>query len=307
MTGQRDIFITGSHRSGSSWVAKMIAPSGDFLIRDEEIFNGAGEIAKHPFPWMYPYVCAENEARFYPYVKGVVEKKYSLLGGLQKVRAPKDLLRVAKRKLRSVARRLDGNRPQIFVEPIGLFSTEWFARRFQTQVVVVIRHPASFVSSLKRLNWGFNFSHLLEQGLLMDRFFLPFKKELENPPRRPDLIGIGILQWKILYSVIDRFRQEHPDWIFVRHEDLASDPIGKFRAMYQALGLEFREESEKVIHLHTSSDNPAEFDGRRDRSRRNSLETVQIWKKRLAPEEIRRIREGVEEVSRQFYGEESWS
>lgn len=306
MSETRDIFITGSHRSGSSWVGKTIAASGGFLIRDEEIFNPASEVATTPFPWMYPYVCSDNEECFCPYIEEVVEKKYSLWRGLQGVRKPKDLLRVGKRKLRSIARGFDGDRPQVFIEPIGLFSTEWFAGRFDTPVVVVIRHPASFVSSIKRLNWGFDFSHILDQKLLVERFLLPFKEELENAPRRPDLIGMGILQWKIFYSMVDHFRKEHPDWIFVRHEDLAVDPVGGFSSLFTALGLEFTEGTKDMIRLHTSSDNPVEFNGRRDQSRRNSLETVNIWKKRLTPEEVLRIREGVDEVAQKFYGEESW-
>src|SRR3990167_553624 len=142
-----DFYITGAHRSGSSWIGKMIASTGDFLVRDEEIFNWSTEIARSPFTGMYTYVCGENEANFESFVKKTVENRYDLLGGLARVRSLKDLARVAKRKLRSIGRGFNGHRPQIFVEPIGLFSTEWFVETFKARPIIVIRHPASFVSS----------------------------------------------------------------------------------------------------------------------------------------------------------------
>ena len=223
------------------------------------------------------------------------------------VRSLKDLARVAKRKLRSIGRGFNGHRPQIFVEPIGLFSTEWFVETFKARPIIVIRHPASFVSSLKKLNWGFDFTHLTSQKLLMDRYLSPFREELENPPRRPDLIGMGILQWKILYGFVRRMKEAHPDWLFVRQEDLASSPIAEFKKLFDRLGLPFSETARKTIEGHSSSNNPVEFSRGRDDSRRNSAETVTIWKKRLTEREIERIRENTASVASHFYDENSWN
>ena len=72
--------------------------------------------------------------------------------------------------MRSIGRMLRKNDGQILIEPIGFFSAEWFSKKYHTPVVLVVRHPASFVSSLKKLNWGFDFNCLLTQKELMECF-----------------------------------------------------------------------------------------------------------------------------------------
>lgn len=36
-------------------------------------------------------------------------------------------------------------------DPFALFSAEWFADNFDAEVIVIVRHPAAVVSSIKRL------------------------------------------------------------------------------------------------------------------------------------------------------------
>ncbi len=304
---KKHIYITGSHRSGSSWVGRMLSISGEFLMRDEEIFNVASEIGCQPFPWMYTYISQENEKQFYPYIQKCVDMKYDFFKSLSKIESLRDFGRVTKRKFRSLFRQFNSRFPQIFIEPIGLFSTEWFAKKFNTHVIVVIRHPASFVSSLKRLNWGFNFNHFLDQKNLMKRYLFRFEKEIQNHPQRPDIIGMGILQWKALYGTVEILTREHPEWIFVRHEDLASAPIEEFRKLYEKFNLSFTKKTEEIMNLYTSPLNVVEFHGKKDNSRRDSRKTVDIWKSRLTAAEIDRIRREVEPISRSFYNDHDWS
>ena len=59
---------------------------------------------------------------------------------------------IIKWKLHSIALNLFyKNNPTIFIEPMGLISTDWFARKFDTKILVIIRHPASFVSSINEV------------------------------------------------------------------------------------------------------------------------------------------------------------
>src|SRR5699024_11082686 len=52
-------------------------------------------------------------------------------------------------------------------DPIACMSSEWLHNRFDMEVVIVIRHPAAFVASLKRLNWDFDLNELICQEELM--------------------------------------------------------------------------------------------------------------------------------------------
>ena len=56
---------------------------------------------------------------------------------------------------------------ELLKDPIALFSTPWLVDRFNVHAVVMIRHPAAYVSSVSRLGWRFDFGYLLGQDLLM--------------------------------------------------------------------------------------------------------------------------------------------
>ena len=126
-----NLFITGAHRSGTSWVGKMIAASGDYCLRDEELFNCVSEIADFPFTNMYTHICEENEHLYQNFIDNMVNNNYSMSGALKRIQSSRDLLRVLKRKGRSLYRKSNYNNT-IFIEPIGLFSAEWFANKFNS-------------------------------------------------------------------------------------------------------------------------------------------------------------------------------
>ena len=90
-------------------------------------------------------------------------------------------------------------------------------------------------------------------------------------------------------------------------EDLASDPEPQFEALYGKLNLPFTPEVRARIRSHTSADNPKEAGaGRADQIARDSKSVVSIWKDRLSPAEIDRIRRETEDISTLYYGDEDW-
>lgn len=302
------LYITGIHRSGTSWVGNILAGGGEFRVKDEEIFNCEDNMTATPIRQMYLHVCRENETAYLDYVQGVLDDRYSVMRSLRRIRTVRDIARVVKRKARALGRAVSPRRRLILIEPIGLLSTEWFAQRFGARVVILVRHPASFASSLRRNDWGFDFRHLLDQPLLMRDQFARFEKELREAPPRTDVIGQAILLWKIMYSVVSRFQQQHPDWLVCRHEDLAANPQQRFRGLYGSLGLSFDDTSSRVVDDYSSERHPVErCVGVRDDSRRNSAGTVDIWRRRLSRAEVARIREGVGGVADLWYGERDWA
>jgi hypothetical protein len=79
----------------------------------------------------------------------------------------------------SLRHRLNGS-AALIKDPFAFFSSEWLAERFDMAVVVVIRHPAAFVSSIINLNWSHPFSHFLEQTLLLNERLVPFEDEIRE-------------------------------------------------------------------------------------------------------------------------------
>jgi hypothetical protein len=193
-------------------------------------------------------------------------------------------------------------------DPIAIFSTEWLAKKFDMDVVMLIRHPVAFVSSIKRLNWQHNFSDFIEQPLLMQDHLHPFEAELKDHVlNKRDIIDQGILLWKLIYFMVDKFRKAHEDFIFVKHEDLSLNPLEEFRTLFTRLNVKLTEDIRRMIMEYSDACNPAEApQGVMHQLKRNSTASINNWKTRLSDLEVKRIREGVESISSLFYKDEDW-
>jgi hypothetical protein len=184
-------------------------------------------------------------------------------------------------------------------------------------VVMTIRHPAAFVSGLKVKNWQFDFDkNFLEQPLLMRDYLQPFYDEIHEMVReRKDIIDQGILLWKIFYSIIDDFKKKYPNWIFIRHEDLAKNPLFEYQRLYERLGLKFSSKEKTFIETYTSASNPSNAPKQQFllkshvnlSVKRNSASSLKNWKTRLTDEEIDRIRNHTSPLSDKFYSASDWA
>lgn len=166
----------------------------------------------------------------------------------------------------------------------------------------MIRHPAAFVASLIAKGWTFDFREFLDQPRLM-LHLERFRPDIERLARDPgDIVDQGILLWNCIYGRTDDYRRAHPEWIFVRHEDLSRDPVAGFRAIFARLGLDFGETQlryvEELSGLQTSSDKSAPH------LRRNSLSNIDSWKRKLDQRQIGRILDGTEALRSLYYSEE---
>ena len=206
------------------------------------------------------------------------------------------------------AHRLRGARPLV-KDPIAVLAAPWLAREFDMQVVVMIRHPAAYAASLQRLNWTHDFSHFLDQPGLVDGLVPELRADIEEFARRPpDVVDQAALLWEVIYTVVDRYRAAHPDWLLVRHEDLSTAPAGGFQSMCSRLGIEYSAGVERFVAETTSASNPAEAgEGVVHSLRRHSAASVHTWHERLTAEEVARVRARTEETAAVFYADSDWS
>ena len=301
----RPILVTGTHRSGSTWVGRMIASHWRVKYYSEPLNP---ESPGCPARQYFHYVTEADEPRFLAYLKPIIQLKALTL---KETADPFCIIRFAG-KLGKLAgrfmRRGFGGRP-LLKDPMALLSAEWLARRYQSDTIVLIRHPAAFASSLKRLNWHFPFGDFLSQQQLMEDFLEPFRKDIERFARTPpDIVTQAILLWRILHGMILRYRLKHPEWTFVRHEDLSARPHEEFAKLFRALGLGFSARAYRTIAEYTDGDNPVEAaEGAVHQLKRDSLGNIWNWTQRLNRDEVLRIRRGTEEVARHFYSAADWS
>jgi hypothetical protein len=304
------ILVTGSHRSGSTWVGRTVARAPGVVYVEEPFHprHRPGICRAQPSCW-YQYVCEQNEDEggWRDALSHTLALRYDLLAELHRLRSPRDLGRLVRDWGRFTIGRLRSGRP-LMKDPIAFFSAPWIARRFEAQVVVLTRHPAAFASSLSRLGWTFDFGNWLDQPLLMRDLLAPWRAELDRARADPgDVIDQAALSWRVIAEVTRRWQEEHPDWQFVTHEELSREPIAGFRSLFETLKLPFSESIGETLAAATRAGNPAEAPaGTAHALRRDSRANISNWKHRLDADQIARLREAVGETATHFYGAEDW-
>jgi hypothetical protein len=287
----KPILITGSHRSGSTWLASMLALSEDTLIAHEP-FNIE--------PWAF---ALDGLARYW----------FTYAPALPQDAALEAFGRVLERRTRKIFLK---SQPQhwfpplrrgrlIVKDPIAALSCDWLAKNFDLEVIVLVRHPAAFAASLKRLGWKHPFDHFLKQEMLMRTHLERHRAEIENQPE--DIVEQAGLIWKCLYEVLFSYLESNPNWLAVKHEVLSGNPVAELRTLYEILGLKWTPVVEERVVRHTRSGNPVNVPkGAVHQLRRDSAANIWRWQEILTEKEKSRIYEITYPVSGPHYPDEDW-
>jgi hypothetical protein len=304
----KPILVTGAHRSGTTWAGKLIAASSRVGYIHEP-FGVRHDLGVLPVPiaFWFPYIDAENEAAYLEPVRNMLSWKYTLTAPRQCGHLRVSCFERFKRQSCFLAHRMLGSRPLI-KDPLALLAAEWLAETFGVQPVVLIRHPAGFYSSLKRLGWGQDFSHFLRQPKVMERYLKAFQEEIvEYAQNEHSHLDQMVLMWRIVYTIVHRYRQEHPEWLFVRYEDLCENVMGGSEKIFAHLSLSFDSRAKARIEKMSQAQNPKDVPvAQHGTVYRDSAAAAWTWKTRLSSEEIDYLRDATEDVWRLFYTDDYW-
>jgi hypothetical protein len=157
------ILVTGAHRSGTTWIGKMLALSPEIGYISEPLnrWHRPG-VMRAPVQYWYTYICADNEAEFLPALQETAQFNYHPWEEFRSLRSWKDALRMGRDGSIFLRGRVFHQRA-LLKDPFAVFSAPWFAQRLGSQVVISVRHPAAFVSSLVRLECAIGW-RLFEPG-----------------------------------------------------------------------------------------------------------------------------------------------
>ena len=297
----KPILVTGAHRSGTTWVGKMLAlaPGVAYL---HEPFNP--RFSAGAFDRYFTVVTVENESRYAGELERTLAFRYELLTRLRRRHAPKDVARSVRDFARAQRPRRSGARP-LMKDPIALLSAEWLAARFGMDVVVLIRHPAAFAASLKRLGWRHSFATFLDDGRLPE-VVRPYEDEIRAQAREPgDILAQAALLWRLLYNAVAGYRERHPDWVYLRHEDASLDPVGTFERLYGELDLERTSPARAEIARASAPGNPAELSTPHD-VELDSAASLGRWREQLTEDEVATLRQRTGDVWPRFYSDSDW-
>jgi len=307
MINTKPILITGSHRSGSTWVGNMIAKSPDvgYIHEPFNVRHRPG-LCSANWEYWFQYICEENESRYFDHISEMLNFTYHPIRQLFAIRNRRDPIHFVRDFKNFILYRIKKVRP-LLKDPIAFFSAEWLEEKFYADVIVLIRHPAAFAGSLKKMNWSFNFLNFLNQPLLMRDHLYPFESEIRKFTEKDyEIIDQAILLWNIIHYMVLKYRDKHPEWIFIRHEDISFDPINEFSSIFQKLKLHWSTDIQKEIEKYSSSNNPREQHNDNEFFKRNSKLNIWNWKHRLTESEIFKIRTQTQDISKNFYSEEDW-
>ncbi|MGB0383269.1 MAG: sulfotransferase [Ardenticatenaceae bacterium] len=297
------ILVTGAHRSGTTWVGKMLALSRYVFYLQEPFNPPHTHISPALLPHQWYYIRPNGEDDEEPPIKAAMDKVIALhepfnYSGLRY--RFNDKFNFFK-----YTRRLVGLPRPLVKDPVAVFSAAWLAQTYQMDVICLIRHPAAFVLSLIKADWPPEFESLLAQPALMEDYLHPFRAQMENPPQL--LVERAALLWTLIYYVLSSYLDQHHQWLVMRLEDIANHPIMGFDKLFHYLGLPYSRRIERIIDAYSNANNPIEAPpGNTGLIRRDSRASQQVWRERLQAAEIDAIRRITEPVSSRFYTDVDW-
>jgi hypothetical protein len=307
----RPILVTGSIRSGTTWVGHVLGTAPGVAVIHEP-FNIDHPVGTFAHRWSNQYTFLTDGAAETRAVDRAMSDTLTFrYRPFSHVRNHEGMLRTLG-LLRDLPRswhRRHVSRPRpLLKDPIAVFSAEWLAERFDMDVVILVRHPGAFAWSYKRINEPNRLADLLDQKTLMEGILAPYAVEVERAARTDDPIRQAATLWRIVYATVAGYRHRHPEWVIERHEDLSVDPLGRFSNLTERLDLPFTSRTRRFIDRTTNPHNPVEAPHDvLHHIRRNSRRNISVWQRRLTPEEIGRVRGLTEDVADLFYTPASWS
>jgi hypothetical protein len=279
----RNIFLLGHDRSGSTWIASTLGLAADAIYLHEPMNESSSRAGN----WeLYNTYLGRGEdspdhAKVYdPAAKGFGVKRLSL---------------------REWKIRLFSHPSIIIKETGGMLLGEWFEERYGGRILALIRHPAPVILSniaMDADNAGRWFEALKRQRPVAD---VPgFAAKLTSIDVR-DPVQTFAAVYCVRYEILLDQLECHPQWMLLRYEDFAADPVAEFRRLFASVGFDFTPEVEREVGRRCSSEGPESFFG----TERNSRAVLTRWKSKVDRDMERRIRRVLEEFSFPLYNSAS--
>jgi hypothetical protein len=284
------LFVSGNGRSGTSWIGETLGRADGVIYYREPCHpenNGLAGAAADDV-WSR-YVPPEGDD---PFLATRLEAAFAgrFRRGSGAAAAPATL--VPRRRVRVVGK-----------EVAAFMSSEWVARRWRPQVLLILRHPAAYVASVERLGQG-----EAEGARLRRLLATPPVRTGALAPLRPwlqelrDPLAVTAASWAIRTAVVLDGRRRHPDWYLAFYEDIARDPVACFRELYDRFDLAWGPRQEAWITRKTRAAQSGQF-----ATSRISAQHIDAWRRTLDADRLARIRAVLEPFALPFYDrDEDW-
>jgi hypothetical protein len=293
------IYLTGPIRGGTTWAGNMISLSSGIKQIPEILNPYNGQF--YGTDWKYPFLFVSDKDK--PLIDSIIGQSFNPKILTDRLKNVKGLGPKVKLILRQIAYLSYLDKNKFIKEPYGVFSAEWFFKTYNAKIIVISRHPAAFVTSMRRMKWGIRFSEILDQPCVNKALIEPFlTDEIKSNINRYDtsIEGLSVL-WNIIHNRIHEYQIQYnndPNWFFISHEELSEKPVENFEKIFRFLQIPFTELIRSAIKESTDTSNPREAkQNEMFTLKRNSKENITVWKSKLLPDEIKILRKITEDVS----------
>lgn len=283
------IFLTGTHRSGTTWLAGMLAASGIWYVH-EPYFPGKGR-------WPRSFDYRESGQRD-PNVDALFEDVLS--GGFRSaLQLPNaDHPWMPLRMLRTPFQRV------LVKDPIACLLTEYLTRNFGLQTLILFRHPAGFAASIRRLGWprGVFLRQFLADQPLMRAHLQPYRAVLQRFAQEDSLASATALHGA-LSTVLWRFVSDGVGTPLI-FEQLCADPLDRLRDVFAQVQLPY-DDTVRDAHRHACLGKVRPVDDYHPHAvARNSMAMADSWRKQLSDTEQEQVRSVWSEFNVPLYQED---
>ncbi|WP_264212290.1 sulfotransferase [Leisingera thetidis] len=136
-------------------------------------------------------------------------------------------------------------------DPIAVFLSEALYRMREMDIFFLVRHPVSFVGSLKRLGWNFTVAPLTGKKDLCAAF-LP--ELMDADPASLSWAEHAAYIWLAIGRQMEHLLAQGIPAIPVFHEQISTDPVAHYERIYRHLGLDWTPRTRNhVIATSTAS------------------------------------------------------
>jgi hypothetical protein len=283
------VLCTGMHRSGTTWVGGAL--SAAFHLRNAHEPSNPLSCRKVRDYYLAVKDPSELSAPFdYVLNRSMTSRFSSALSGYP----------------RHWPRRISAAstyQATLVKDPFAMFNANLLAQHYGMAVVLCVRHPAGVVSSAMRLGWHFDFTNLLGQ-VRLTKELEPWRGEMTRRVNsQPDVLeDVGLL-WKILHGWW-RVTPNRPDFTCADHVALAESP-SRLRDLLPSHDFDGSALEKYVASTQVQS---GESDQKRyDDVRREPSTLTRPWRRRLAEQQLERLREITgDEAAHWGFTDDSW-
>lgn len=298
MSTKKHILVTGSNRSGSTWVGKVLTANGNVDNIVEPLNpNRVKRFGKFELDMWYPKLPVAGSEKLHNNVRNIVSYylNTSLLDPFVNFFTAYEghsLVKSFRKRTRRATKPV-----KLLKDPTALFCVPFLVEQFEVKPVVLIRHPAAYVLSIKEKNWRFDFNNLLIQENFFTGRLEPLKAEViayHLHEKDRSIIENASLLWKVFYTQVLAYQDRYPEWFYITHESLSLNSLVEFEKMFKYLDIEFSLKVKNYIQNSTTAVRGSEFV--RD-AKANALK----WQKKLSTNEKETIRNITWEIAKEFY------